>query len=142
MRVLFVIMLCLFSSAGLAGGDYFLGKVIAFAGENGNYTFRFAQSGPGRDFWNGCKELTVRVHYQRVPWFSWLPFVYSSHPTKQQTEIAALFLQGASRAGQEVYFGYLGYGLVPNGACAFSSRGLRLDQDNGKPVVFSYHDLI
>jgi hypothetical protein len=141
MRALVPALLYLLSNTALAGGDFVLGKVAAFSGESGNYSFRFIQTDRNKELLSGCREFNVTVRYERVPWFSWLPFVHSSHPSKQKTEAAASFLRGASQSGQEVYFGYMGYGLVPTGnSCSFTSRGLALEQEHGKQYVLSYHD--
>lgn len=143
MRALVPVILCLLSSAALAGGDFTLGKVIAISGESGNYSFRFVQTDRRKELLAGCREFNVIVHYERVPWFSWLPFVHTTHPSKQQTEDAALFLRSASQSSQEIYFGYMGYGLVRTGSsCSFSSRGLVLEQEQGKQFVLSYYDQI
>lgn len=135
-------MICLTSSAALAGGDFARGKVVAFSNDSGSYSFQFSPTERRSLLLTGCSEFNVKVEYKRVPWFGWLPFVHSSHPTKRQTETAASFLRAANQSGQEVYFGYMGYGLVPKASdCSFSSRGLDLEQSRGMQIVLSYHDL-
>ncbi len=53
------------------------------------------------------------------------------------------YLKNANKARQTVYFGYMGYGLVPTDPkCSFKSKGLKIEVDNGKWLVLSYHDQI
>jgi hypothetical protein len=88
-----------------------------------------------------CKEIKVVVNHSRVPWFSWLPFVKSEHPTKKETLESIEYLRNASRANQTIYFGYMGYGLVPTDQkCSFKSKGLKIEKDDGKLLVLSYHN--
>ncbi|HVK56449.1 MAG TPA: hypothetical protein VM532_15660 [Burkholderiales bacterium] len=131
------------SNATIAGGDYVLGKVATISGENGSYAFRFFQTDGHVDLLSGCREFDVKVEYERTPWFSWLPFIRTVHPTKEKTEEAALFLRTANQEDREIYFGYMGHGLVPTSTqCLFKSRGMALDQEKGEKFVLSYHDPI
>ncbi len=142
MRTLGALLLCLLSNVAVAGGDAVPGRVTSFSGADGSYRFHFVQTDNRAELVKGCKELDVQVSYERVPWFSWLPFVHSSHPTREETDAAASYLLSASREKREVYFGYLGNGLAPTGApCSFLSRGLSL---HGKEpiIVLSFHDSV
>jgi len=86
----------------------------------------------------GCDEFKVTVEYKNVPWYSWLPFVRSSHPTKQQTIKAASLLLDAFKTNRAIGFGYMGGGLIPTEEkCSFSSKGLTLEFNN---LVLSFHD--
>lgn len=96
------VKLFLTASVSMAGGDFALGKIVAFSNDSGTYLFRFVQTDGNRDLLNGCRTFNVKVHYERVSWFSWLPFVQSGHPTKQQTKIAASLLHAANQSGQTV----------------------------------------
>lgn len=121
------------ATTALAGGAAFPGKITTFSGSNGSCEFTFV---PSREFYGyeKCTELRVRVEYGRVPWYSWLPFVRSSHPTRAQTEQAAGVLEKAYREKSEVNFGYMGNGLVDSGEpCLFLSKGLMID--NGKYIL-------
>jgi hypothetical protein len=127
-------------SLALAGGDYVSGTVSAFSRKDGIFSFTFvaARTLVGLE---QCQSLRVSVEYGRVPWYSWLPFVDSGHPTKAQTESAASLLQAAHRTSQPILFGYLGHGLVPSSApCTFKSKGLAIESDRGRQFVLSYHD--
>lgn len=133
-------MIALLPSLALAGGDYVSGKVSSFSGNDGTYTFTFVAKKTLVGL-EQCQSLTVNVEYGRVPWYSWLPFVHTNHPTKAQTESAASLLQTAHRASQPILFGYLGYGLVPSRVpCTFKSKGLAVESDRGREFVLSYHD--
>jgi hypothetical protein len=131
-------LVLLVPGAALAGGDYVPGRVANFSGDDGSYAFTFAAD---RELVQGCQTLEVRVRYSRVPWYSWLPFVHTSHPTKDQTDLAAAMLRQAAQTSRSVLFGYVGYGLVPSGErCTFVSRGLVLERDGDFEVVLSFHD--
>ena len=126
--------------AAAAGGDYASGKVADFSGQNGSYAFTFKGDRPLVGM-NKCPSLKVLVEYQRVPWFSWLPFIESGHPTEEETDKAAKMLQAAEQGSNAVSFGYMGNGLVPSGEpCTFKSKGLSIKQDAGKEFVLSFHD--
>lgn len=144
MRILIVAILFVVSSAALAGGDYALGKVSNFTGEDGNYSFRFTQTDGRAELLQGCREFDVRINYGRVPWYSWLPFVHTSHPTEEKTKEAVSFLRKANLENRAVYFGYMGYGLVPTGggSCSFLSRGMSLEREKEKSFVLSFHNSV
>lgn len=126
------------ATTALAGGDCCPGKITAFSGSNGFYEFTFVPSRGLVDY-EKCTELRVRVEYGRVPWYSWLPFVRSSHPTSAQTEQAASVLEKAYREESEVLFGYMGAGLVDSGEpCLFLSKGLKIFEWNVKAVLSFY----
>ncbi len=124
MRTLSALLLCLMPNVAVAGGDAVPGKVSSVSGADGNYQFHFVQTANRAELISGCKELDVKVSYERVPWFSWLPFVHSSHPTREKTDEAASYLLNASRENRDIYLGYMGSGLIPAGTpCSFLSRG-------------------
>jgi hypothetical protein len=137
MRRLLVVLAFLGSATTtLAGGSGSPGKITAFSGSNGSYEFTFVPSGLF-DYGNKCAELRVRVEYSRVPWYSWLPFVRSTHPTRAQTEQAAALLEKAYREKGEVLFGYMGYGLADSGQpCHFLSKGLIFYEHGGYIMSF------
>lgn len=124
-----------------AGGDYVAGRVEFVEQQGGVYVIHFIQTGGQHELIKDCKEITVIVKYSRVPWFYWLPFIKSEHPTKKETVESIEYLKNAGRANQTVYFGYMGYGLVPTGQkCSFKSKGLKIEVDDGKWLVLSYQD--
>ncbi len=62
-------------------------------------------------------------------------------PHKKETVESIEYLKNTNKANQTVYFGYIGYGLVPNGQkCSFKSKGLKIEIGDGKWLVLSYHD--
>ncbi|MDO5654195.1 MAG: hypothetical protein Q4G39_08855 [Brachymonas sp.] len=112
------------SCVAFAGGDHVAGYVTEFLGSEGIYVFNFKQTEP-KPLIRGCTEFKVHVKYQRVPWYSWLPFISSSHPTREQTIEASAVLQEAARNKREILFGYMGHGLVSaDSSCTFFSKGL------------------
>jgi hypothetical protein len=124
-----------------AGGDEVSGKVSSLIVKEGKYVVHFNQTENASVLITGCKEIEVTVQYARVPWFSWLPFVSSSHPTRKETDEAIEYMRNANRNNRLIYFGYMGYGLVPTGQkCSFKSKGLRIYRDQGKVTVLSFHD--
>ncbi len=143
MRILSLLILSVVSTVALAGGDYVLGKVTSFSGEGGNYSFHFIQTDGGKELMSRCREFDVQVNHVRVPWYSWLPFVQTSHPSKEKTNEAASFLLKAHQENRQVLFGYMGYGLVPSSApCSFLSRGILLEAEKEKSFVLSFHNPI
>jgi hypothetical protein len=128
------------SIIGHAGGDYVSGKVSGFTGSGGDYSFMFAADRTLVGF-EACRVFKIQVTYQRVPWFSWLPFVHTNHPTREQTNVAAAALKQAAETDRPALFGYLGSGLVASGVpCTFKSKGLSLNHDSGNEFVLSFHD--
>lgn len=126
-----------------AGGDYVDGHVTSFHGDDSNFTFVFVASPPDRPLVEQCVVIEVHVEYGRVPWYSWLPFIISGHPTKQQTMEAGKYLSAAHGSLAPIRFGYVGYGLIPTETtCSFRSRGLVLEHidADGHAAVLSYHD--
>ena len=125
-----------------AGGDYVQGRISKMSGEYGSYSFVFSQSDNRSNIVGGCREFTVRVSYSHVPWFSWLPFVRSSHPSFEQTENAAAILKMANSENSPIYFGYMGNGLVATDAkCVFDSKGLQVIDDKDK-IVLSFYSVV
>ena len=141
--ILIPIVLLVWPSLCSAGGDFVSGMVTDISGNGGKYVFRFVQTDDSPELMKGCRELMIVVEYERVPWFSWLPFVNSGHPSRKETDESVEYLEKAKEKSQTVNFGYMGYGLVPTSVkCSFKSKGLRIIDDRGIRVVFSYYDQI
>jgi len=143
LQALISFLLLLASPFANAGGDYVSGHVTSFHGGDNDFTFVFVASSPERGLMEQCTTIEVQVEYSRVPWFSWLPFIRSGHPTKQQTMEAGRYLSAAHGSHNLIRFGYIGYGLLPTETmCSFRSRGLRLEYAyaDDQAVVLSYHD--
>jgi len=127
-----------------AGGDYWLIKVEDKITTDVPQKLKFEFSLPARGILQGCKQITVLLEYQRVPAWSWLPFIDSSHPTKDETTIAVEFLNNKFAKSAQAYFGYIGGGLfkVSSTDCTFKSKGLKLmkiDKEN-EFTVLSYYE--
>jgi hypothetical protein len=118
------VLVLLVPALAFAGGDYVPGKVTNFSGEDGIYSFTFAADGElvGPE---ACQMLKVNVEYAHVRWYSWMPFIRTSHPTKKQTELAAAVLREADQKSKSILFGYL---------------GLALERDADREFVLSFHD--
>ncbi len=138
-RIACLILLFLGPKLVFAGGDYVLGRVLSFSGDAGKYNLTFSQTNINtRPLIKGCYEFKAIVKYENVPWYSWLPFIRSTHPTKDQTIIAASLLLDAFEKNQEIGFGYMGGGLMPTAEkCTFVSKGLIREFDN---VILSFNN--
>ena len=124
----------------VAGGDFVKGSITNFVGRDGDYAFRFEQTEAGSELEAGCRGFVVSVRYARVPWYSWLPFIHTDHPTREQTIAAAEYLADASHSHALVNFGYMGSGLAPTGEkCSFRTKGLRLEKEGSESIVLAYH---
>ncbi len=142
--IIFTPLLVLLPAFCLAGGDAVAGRVGSVAQRGGVYVIRFTQTDGQPELIKDCKEIKVEVKYSRVPWFSWLPFLRSQHPSKKETLESIEYLKNANKANQTVYFGFMGYGLVPTSQkCSFKSKGLKIiELQNGNRAVMSFHDEI
>jgi hypothetical protein len=122
-----------------AGGDYVPGRVTAFSVSENIYSFEFEQAKDGGELVSGCKIFKVYVSYMNVPWYSWLPFIDSPHPTRKETKEALRYLHDSFREGRSIYFGYMGSGLQnTDNRCVFNSKGLAIE--NG--IIISYYNQI
>lgn len=116
------------SSHAYAGGDFSQFKVLAYSEMNAVYHFSLEEKQSSRQLISGCKNFDVRVNYKRVPWYSWLPFVHTSHPSYDDTIKALEYIKDAYDSNKDVYFGYMGNGLGrTSAACVFDSYGLKID---------------
>jgi hypothetical protein len=137
-----VLAFLLWPTLCFAGGDYVSGNIVGITEQDGKYIIRFVQTDNTRpELMNGCKEIETTVQYSRVPWFSWLPIISSSHPSRKETDKAIEYMKKAKKDNQMIYYGYLGMGLVPTAVkCSYKSKGLRVIHDRGVTSVLSYHD--
>lgn len=143
MKILIFLVLFLVSQTCYAGGDFVLGRIAYVFAVDEEYTIRFTQTELRPELMKGCKDITVNVSYSRVPWYSWLPFINSGHPDMDQHTDAVQHLIDAQKSKKEIYFGYIGGGLISvEEPCTFASKGLSLTNVDGKLVVFSFHDEI
>jgi hypothetical protein len=137
MKCLCLVFLTALAFRANAGGDYVSGYVTKFSMYAREYSFEFEQAKNEGELMNGCKKFKVRVNYQHVPWYSWMPFVDSSHPTWGNTKEALKYIDKSSNERHIIYFGYIGSGLARTAEpCIFNSKGLKIS--NG--VVISYYD--
>ena len=121
-------VLSLLSDYAHAGGDFSQFKVLTYSEMNDVYHFSLEEKKNSRQLINGCKNFDVRVNYKRIPWYSWLPFVHTSHPSYDDTIKALNYIKDAFDSNKDVYFGYMGNGLgKTSAACVFDSYGLKID---------------
>ncbi|WNB75576.1 hypothetical protein [Methylomonas koyamae] len=139
-----LIFLFFVSTIVYAGGEYWAVKVEDKISNNQPQELKLELSETPRGILQGCKRVTVQIEYQRVPVWSWLPFIGSSHPSKKETIEAVEYLNYKFSKSAQTYFGYIGGGLSKalSPECAFKSKGLKLmkiDKDN-EFAVLSYYD--
>jgi hypothetical protein len=140
-KKIFTALLVLLPALSMAGGDAVSVRVVSVLEENNAYLIHFMQSDNSPELFTDCREMKVTVKYSRVPWFTWLPFIKSGHPTRKETIDAIEHLRKANREKEPVNFGYMGNGLVPTGVpCSFVSKGLKKIIDDNKLFIVSFHD--
>lgn len=105
------IFLFLISRLAYAGGDYWSVKVEETISAHAPQKLNFLIFEDSRGIIQGCKKITVLLEYQRVPAWSWLPFVDTSHPTKAETANAVEYLNNKFNTSSQTYFGYMGGGF-------------------------------
>ncbi|MBU1308942.1 MAG: hypothetical protein KKE30_05350 [Gammaproteobacteria bacterium] len=135
-----ILIILLFPTLCFAGGDYSEVNIKEFKGgeSSADFTIEFLND---RKFDESCDVIKVQLKYMRVPWYSWLPFVHSSHPTSTDTQKSVAYLKSAFENNETVNFGYIGYGLkASDKSCEFISKGLRLDGIDDFHYIMSFHD--
>ena len=82
-KIILVIATLFFFSAGNvnAGGDYSLFRIESVVGSAERALISLSVIGRQLVGIDACDSIEVELNYDRVPWFSFLPFVDSSHPT-------------------------------------------------------------
>jgi len=123
------VLFCL--SFTYAGGSYQKGKISDFSTNIFATTFTFEEENNNTiSIISSCKKFKVKLIYSHVPWYSWLPFVKSSHPTYEENNKAIQFIENAYKNKKTINFGYMGDGLIQiDKKCIFKSRGLYLNND-------------
>ena len=131
------------ASTASAGGDYFLVKVKEVSSAQKSALIKLMLKEEPRHPINGCEFITVHVRYQN-DLMTWLPFVTSRDPTRNETLIAIQYIIGKYKKEENMYFGYMAGGLNgrENEKCIFDSKGFRLksDSNHNRNIVFSYYD--
>lgn len=134
---LLVLYALMFPTNVMAGGDSVLGKITFYSESNGIYRFGFEEKAGNHHLVSGCNRLEVHLIYKRVPWYSWLPLIHTTHPSRDSTEAALKFIHDSFISQKDINFGYIGNGLVSSDSkCVFDSKGLELDITG----VYSFHD--
>lgn len=139
MKVVGGIVLFFFFQAALAGGAFAPGTIAELSVEGDLTSFTFERAARKPPLVEGCPSITVKVRYSRVPWYSWLPFARTSHPSEEQTRTALRYIESAYRDKSQVVFGPMGRGLMATEMpCVFRSRGLLLGGDEKGRHVLSF----
>jgi len=129
----------IFSQSLYAGGAWIRGHIDNIEEIKEGYLLKFTQIDTFYELEPGCKSFEVYIRYERVPWYSWIPGVYTSHPSKKENIKSINYLIQKNK--QYIYFGYMGSGLMPTDQkCSFRSKGLEYHQDNGEVHILSYHE--
>lgn len=137
LRLIFILF---FPTLCFAGGEYSTVRIIELSGHETRISFsvEFLNS---HKFYENCDTITVHLNYKKTPWFSWLPFVHTSHPTAADNQEAVSYLKHVYLNDKTVNFGYMGSGLnSTDQQCVFISKGLRLYKSDNFQYVLSYHD--
>ena len=144
-KIISTILIVLFFniSSAKAGGDYWSGKLQHEIIDNKPIVIKLLLKNP-RGLIDGCDLVIVKVEIPQLSFFS-LFHLSSSHPTKKETIEAIYFLNKNYKNSKEIYFGYIGRGLIKESVnnCIFKSRGLRIEEiTKNKKIVFSFFDPI
>lgn len=141
---LFLILFITNASTVEAGGDYWTVKVKDEIVGATSIDLKLSLLEEPRGVVAGCSSIVVHVKHQTVPFWAWLPFISTNHPTQGETMEAIRFLNKKYNTSEYTYFGYIGGGLYKEegSECTFNSRGLRLERDEhtNQDVVFSFFD--
>lgn len=139
MKKVSFIALLLISLDAFAGGDSVSGTIIALEGDASSFQMTFVQKDK-YSLVRGCETYKVTLSYQRVPWFSWVPLIKTSHPSKAQTNEAIDYLRNAFNSKKKIHFGYMGGGLYPTKkSCTFLGKGFQLMKIKGIGHVLSFY---
>lgn len=95
-------LILLVPSICFAGGDAVSGLVKSIESKGDTILISFIEDDGQSDLNKNCKEYKINVKYSRVPWFSWLPFIKSSHPSKKETEEAIEYLKTAKKNNRTI----------------------------------------
>ena len=139
MKFVPLIILLFASFHVVAGGDFTEGTIIKLEGDASSFQMTFIPNETPSSI-EGCEKYEVSLSYERVPWFSWIPMVRTSHPSKDNTKEAIAYLRNSFNNQKTVRFGYMGSGLYPtNKNCSFLSKGFQLIQSEDIDFVLSFY---
>ena len=131
MIAIITLILILVAHTSYAGGTSNEGEIKEFHSNKKITSFKFIQTDGEPNLIKLCSEFTVILEYKRVPWFSWFPYVETSHPTEKQSKKAINFIKTANKNNKKIQFGFMGAGFKETKEkCIFRSRGLLLMNDN------------
>jgi|GEM_PF-1545667 len=135
-----ILALLVFSTLCSAGGDYSEVKILEFVRNDSgaDFTVEFTNEGKYNE---NCDTFKVFLNYARVPWYSWMPLVRTSHPTLSETQRAIMYLDKAYKERKNIGFGYMGHGLKQTDKlCEYNSKGLSSGSNDEFQYVISFHD--
>ncbi|WP_033027834.1 hypothetical protein [Pseudoalteromonas sp. TAB23] len=123
-----------FSSLSYAGGDHFPIFIKSIEISGNKFSF-IADTNFANKKWmdEDCKSIKVSGTYDTLKWFS-----YSAPMSKDSHKKALKALLLSKNTGSEIYFGYIGAGLIKEANCNYQSKGLMYEND----MVYSiYHSI-
>ena len=135
MRVFFLLLI--FPLCAFAGGTHWKSNILTVDEKQKQIKLILKNEKP---IYN-CDKLNINISYERVPWFSWIPFINSAHPTKEENKVAITHIK--SNIGNTLYFGEIGKGLVPQEKkCTYQSKGAKILEIENKQVIMFYYSQV
>lgn len=138
----FIFFASVTSSFCYAGGDYWKVKVLEVIELKEKTQIALKIAKHEHSILKGCSKVDVIIVGYDKPWWDFFSLTTSHLPTETNTKEAFEYLE--SNKNMEIYFGYVGGGLMPDSqkACTYISGGIKLEFIEGlnRDVVFSYND--
>ena len=134
MKLSIAFILYLFSSLSYAGGDHFPIFIKSIEISGNKFSF-IADTNFSKRKWmdEDCNSIKVSGTYDTLKWFS-----YSAPMSKDSHKKALEALLSSKNTSSEIYFGYIGGGLIKEANCNYQSKGLIYEND----MVYSiYHSI-
>ena len=136
-KAFFSLGLCLVTLPVNAGGAAFSVKVIRIQEGAGNLTLFMHKQKHKKN--EPCSRFQVKLKYERVPWYSWVPFVDSYHPSPSENQAAIQKMKGYHKNQTVFEFGEVSGLKQTKSACVFMSKGLKVTKD--KFIVSFYYPI-
>jgi hypothetical protein len=134
MKLSIALVIYLFTFLAHAGGDHFPIFIKSIQISGNKFAF-IADTNSSKKKWmdKECKSIKVSGTYDILKWLSYsAPMSQYSH----KKALEALLL--SKNTGAEIYFGYIGAGLIKESDCNYKSKGLMYENT----MVYSiYHSI-
>lgn len=134
MKLTIAFIFCLFSSLSFAGGDHFPIFIKSIEILDNKFSF-IADVNFVKKEWmdKNCKSIKVSGTYDALKWEG-----YTAPMSKDNHNKALGTLLSSKNTSTEIYFGYIGAGLIKKANCNYKSKGLIYE--SGK-VYSVYHSI-